>query len=395
MRRLLIAAALPAFLLACDEAHDEAAHTGEDWTRGMEQAFVEKDDAKMDGTGCSGVRVPDQGDFGGKVILTFDDGPNPNTTPDVIATLRAFNAPATFFIKGSNGRGEAAQAILEDIVQDERFILANHSWSHSDQKRLPIESVERETGDTNAIIRGAGAQPLYYRFPYGSSSCQTAQAVRDAGMIITGWHIDSADWCFAAGGGYCPERTFQHVPDSFRGDMAGFVMSQLRRSNGGILLFHDIHRSTADALPELLQQLQDAGYTFAGLNDQAVLPLLHGVEPPATPFIGHACEADADCAFAADTRVGFCHPNGFCTLECAGYCPDKSGEPYTFCVADELNLLPDGPGGVCVPQADEANGDCADVPGTVDRDADRFIGDSGAAARTRRACVPAIEQPEE
>lgn len=392
MRRLLLAAILPAALAACGEdAVDDHAHSGEAWTRGMEQAFVEKDDAKMDGTGCSGVRVPDQGDFGGQVILTFDDGPNPATTPDIIATLRAFDAPATFFMKGANMRSEAAQAVIADLQGDPRFILANHSWSHSDQASLTLDRVETEITRTNAAITAAGATPTYFRFPYGSSTCATAEKVRDEhGMIITGWHIDSADWCFAAGGGVCPERTFRHVPDAYREDMAGFVMSQLRRSNGGIVLFHDIHRATADALPELMHQLTEAGYTFARLDDPAVLPLLHGVEPPARPFVGHGCETDQDCAFVSGDEVGFCHPAGVCTLSCAGYCPDRAGEAPTFCVADDLALLPDGPGGLCVSQASASNGDCADVPGTVDQPRDRFIGASSASARTARVCAPVL-----
>lgn len=126
------------------------------------------------------------------------------------------------------------------------------------------------------------------------------------------------------------------------------------------------------------------------LAERGLLRVPEGCSPDrdARPFVGSPCGCDADCGFAAGGAAGFCHPAGFCTLPCAGYCPDLDGRAPTFCVAD-----PTVPGpvteGICVSRAVPANGHCADVPGTLDLEAERFVGDSGAGERTAEVCVPA------
>ena len=84
------------------------------------------------GTGfpCSQHPPPDQGPFANAVALTFDDGPNPATTPSILATLRAENIPATFFMQGSRLETAAEQALALEIHQDPLFRVVNHSYSH-------------------------------------------------------------------------------------------------------------------------------------------------------------------------------------------------------------------------------------------------------------------------
>ncbi|MBA3540395.1 MAG: hypothetical protein H0T79_12345 [Deltaproteobacteria bacterium] len=146
-------------------------------------------------------------------------------------------------------------------------------------------------------------------------------------------HIDSADWCYAAGNGTCKKSTFKYVPDEMRGDMAAYVMQQVRATNGGIVLFHDIHQSTADHLDAILTRLESDGFTFARLDDTAVLPRLHNTTAPVAKFIGDSCQTNADCAFTASGAAGRCHAAGFCTISCAGSCPDATGKAPTFCIA--------------------------------------------------------------
>ena len=101
-------------------------------------------------------------------------------------------------------------------------------------------------------------------------------------------------------------------------------------------------------------------------------------------------EADPVCGFADGSRMGFCEEFevaeqtfGFCSLSCEGTCPDRSGWPGTFCTS-----LDGGQTGNCVAQADEGNGNCADIPGTRATEADRFIGSSSAGASTSTVCLP-------
>jgi peptidoglycan/xylan/chitin deacetylase (PgdA/CDA1 family) len=237
---------------------------------------------KADRAGCSGIVPPDRPRFGGRVALTFDDGPNPATTPQVLEVLRAHGVPATFFINGKNVSSEATEAIVADVVADPLFHLGNHSWSHPNMTTLSAGTAADQIDDNTAVIEAAGGEPTYFRFPFGSANCSLAQAVRDRGYKITGWHVDSADWCFSTGTpGSCPASRFKWVDDDVRNDMLGFVMRQVRQRDGGIVLFHDIHQYTADSLERVIETMEDEGFTFVGLDDTDTFPLLNGVTPPA------------------------------------------------------------------------------------------------------------------
>lgn len=393
MRRLLALLSLTLLPFGCASApedHDHGDMTESDVSSAFEQAYREKDDEKADSTGCSGVRVPDRGPFGKKVALTFDDGPNPETTPEVMATLRRHQIPATFFINGSRVRGEAESAILAEMVAEPSFILANHTWSHVNMAQQGSAEVARQIDKTADVISAAGGENRFFRFPFGSSTCSTAEAARSRGLVITGWHIDSADWCFAAGGGVCRASTFRYVPDAFRNDMKGYVMSQVRATSGGVLLFHDIHRSTADALEGIIEALKAEGYTFTNIDDLNTFPKLNGSSAPPAPvaFVGDACKADTECGFSVWGTTGKCHAAGFCSIGCEGFCPDQAGKPSTFCVQDPTNATP---AGICVPMAVNQNGHCADLPGTIDASAERYIGSSNAPAKTAEVCMPVAQ----
>ena len=246
----------------------------------FEQAHEENGmEPKADGSDCSGVRVPDRSGFAKRIALTFDDGPNPTTTPKVIEVLKAHNAPATFFTNGSRYASQAAKDLAATIAADDQFILANHTQNHKNLASQSAATVRAEMINTELLIKEAGGEPTYFRFPYGSSTCTTMRAARDRGYVVTGWHIDSADWCYAGGGGTCKKATFQYVPDSMRSSMMSYVLTQARSTGGGIILFHDVHANTANNLDAILTALEGDGFTFVRLDDEAVFPRLHGHAP--------------------------------------------------------------------------------------------------------------------
>lgn len=382
---LVLAAASP--LGACGDTHDH----GDEATAGFEAAFEQTDLGKEDSSGCSGVVVPDKSGFAKRIALTFDDGPNAVTTPKVLDTLKDHGIKATFFINGSRVKGAAEKAVLARILA-EGHILANHSQGHLDLKNVTAGKLQTEVMGTDSIIRTAGATPRYFRFPFGSASCSGLDYVKRQGYVVTGWHIDSADWCFAKGAGTCAASTFRYVPDAFRRDMAGYVMSQVRAKNGGILLFHDIHPNTAGALDDILSQLEDAGFAFVNVDDQATFPKLNGATPPPALWVGDGCTNDSDCNFSSSVASATCHrftPTGstaavgFCTLACEGYCPDRAGASATFCTSLDAGFT-----GRCVAKAGTVNADCARVPGTSAKLAARFIGTSSAPAANATVCLP-------
>jgi peptidoglycan/xylan/chitin deacetylase (PgdA/CDA1 family) len=383
MRRALLLFAL----VSCVDDDGVCDHEGcEDETALFEEAYEEgQKESKDDGTDCSGVRVPDRSGFAKRVALTFDDGPNPATTPKVIEVLKRHRAPATFFTNGSRYGTPGAKELAAQIAADPDFILANHSHSHINLAQQTAAKVASEIDRTDALIREAGETPRYFRFPFGSATCNAKSQAQQRGYIVAGWHVDSADWCYAAGGGVCKKSTFKFVPDEMRGDMRAYVMQQVRANNGGIVLFHDIHQSTADALDGILVALAAEGYTFIRMDDTAVFPKLHGAQPPAQKFTGDTCTTNADCAFMASGQAGSCHPAGFCTVACSGSCADLAGKAPTFCIADARSTTP---AGICVSKAVTLNQGCALLPGTENRTEARFVGSSGASPATANVCAP-------
>jgi hypothetical protein len=284
-----------------------------------------------------------------------------------------------------NGRNVTTQAHRDLITRmvAAGHLVANHSQHHLDLKKVTEAKLRAEVEATRDVLASAGVTPGFFRFPFGSASCSAAATVREYGYHVTGWHIDSADWCYAAGGGYCAPSTFRYVDDQYRGDIVGYVTSQARRLGGGVILFHDTHAWSVAHLDDVLTALEQEGFTFVRLDDAQTFPKLNGATPPAAPWIGTPCTGDAECAFTAGGASGFCAVSGgagFCSLPCAGYCPDRPGAPATFCVSL------DGESGRC---AARAGGDaCAAIPGTAPTSADRWAGDSGAPAATATVCLP-------
>lgn len=109
-------------------------------------------------------------------------------------------------------------------------------------------------------------------------------------------------------------------------------------------------------------------------------------------WIGDGCSTDNDCGFSTENGLGRCFlshepasDRGFCTLDCAGICPDRDGKAGTFCVG--ASLL-GANGGVCVAKAGSANDWCRQPGGFTAVEADRYVGDSGARNRGADVCLP-------
>ncbi len=226
-----------------------------------------------------------------RVALTFDDGPNSATTPAILATLRARSIPATFFFVGQRLLQPANAALAREIHLDPLFRVASHTYTHADLSALDLAGARREIDDTIAEIQSALGAPCFYprffRFPQGRSNCGTAQLVRERGFGIAGVNIDSLDWCYASSG-TCPRANFPQIAPENESDMIGHALAQLARTQGGIMLMHDIHQRTADLLPELLDRMIAAGVTFVRLDDTAVFPQINAqVQTPQPPACCH------------------------------------------------------------------------------------------------------------
>jgi len=352
-------------------------------------------------SGCSGVVPPDSGPFGKKIALTFDDGPHSTRTAEVMDILESHGARGTFFVNGRSVNGDDDWRLLHDMLE-RGHLLGNHTENHPNSVTLSASAWDTEISQTHDVLVDVlgehGQVPKFFRFPYGSTNCDTYSAVTAYGYSVVGWHIDSADWCYQSstgGYGYCSSSTFGSVPDAYRDDFAGLSLYQADLRDGGILLFHDIHGFTVENLDGLLTRLEEEGYEFTTLDDESTFPELNGLEPVPVPWVGDVCASDADCDFESDGETGFCHlfedpdtseSRGFCALSCAGYCPDKSGTAPTFCVAST-----DPDVGMCVSQSHSLNTYCDAIAGTQEREEDRYIGDSGASSSTASVCLDPVD----
>ncbi|MEM7447338.1 MAG: polysaccharide deacetylase family protein [Myxococcota bacterium] len=224
---------------------------------------------------CSGRLVPDRGNFHGKVALTFDDGPHAEATPKILDLLRQHEVPATFFVNG-NAIDDSTRWIVEEIEADPSFSVASHGYAHEDLSRLPFDEAAYLIDRNHEVLSKLGVSPRYFRFPFGHANCAMTRAVRARGYRVVGWHVSSADWCFAERGGTCMPRRHRWVQTRYRRDMSGHVMKQVRRGNGGIILFHDRLMFTAEQLGGILERLRDEGYVFTRLGDVGTFPRLNG-----------------------------------------------------------------------------------------------------------------------
>ncbi len=192
----------------------------------------------------------------GSVALTFDDGPHPTFTPQVLDRLRERRVSATFFQVGT--RVSAAPALARRV--SERHRVANHTWAHENLLWRSDAQIRESLQRTNAVLVGAGvARPTLVRPPYGATSSRVAAVIRSLGMRQVLWTVDPQDW-----------RTGQSADTTRRRVLGGL-------SDGAVVLLHDgvlNSGATVAALPGIINGARARGFCFGTLGPQG------GVRPP-------------------------------------------------------------------------------------------------------------------
>ena len=189
------------------------------------------------------------------VAITFDDGPHAVLTPKLLDLLAVRRMKATFFVVGE------CVAEYPEIVKRaarEGHEIANHSWSHPNLGKMSDESVRRELQKTDdAIKAAAGVRPTLMRPPYGSITARQKPWIHDTfGYRIIIWDVDPLDW----------KRPGSNVVTSR-------IVNGTRP--GSIILAHDIHPATIEAMPATFDQLQSQGFKFVTVSE-----LLSMARPP-------------------------------------------------------------------------------------------------------------------
>ena len=185
--------------------------------------------------------APPAANSGGKVIaLTFDDGPGPYTA-HLLDILDQYGAKATFFLIGSKVSGQAS---VVRSIQARGHQLGNHSWSHPELPKLPVDQIAGEIDRTNdAIKQATGIKPTILRPPYGAVNGVVLEQLRARGMSSILWSVDTRDWADRNSDIVCSRAVAGAHP-------------------GAVILMHDIHQTSVGAVPCILSALKQQGYSF-------------------------------------------------------------------------------------------------------------------------------------
>ena len=181
------------------------------------------------------------------IAITFDDGPQETQTPRLLKMLKERGIKATFFCVG---QCVAEYPEIAKQVIAEGHEIANHSWSHPLFTKMDEASVRDQIDRTHNVIRQAtGVTPTLLRPPYGAFTArQRAWANATWGYKIILWDVDSLDWKHRS-----PAKT------------ESIILGETRP--GSIILCHDIHKTTIDAMPATLDALRAQGFKFVTVTE--------------------------------------------------------------------------------------------------------------------------------
>lgn len=200
------------------------------------------------------------------VALTFDDGPSPRCTPQLLDGLKARNVHATFFVVG-------CQVVKDpDIVERmaaEGHQVGNHSYDHKELDKLSLREAAEDMAKNDALLhRLLGAGDYWVRPPYGLLSEEERQALT---VPVIGWSVDTEDW---------KSKNAEKILD--------ILYRQI--SDGDIILLHDRYLNSVSAALQAIDHLQQQGYHFVTVSE---LLSLRGIE--AAPGETYCYARETDC----------------------------------------------------------------------------------------------------
>jgi peptidoglycan-N-acetylglucosamine deacetylase len=237
----------------------ESANTGAKSAQEKPQAAGERQECKEQGAfGPGRVLTLDTrggGEYGlvsfrntlalnpGEVVFTFDDGPHPNRTPQILDILDRYCVKAVFFMIGE--MAERSPELVREIKRRGHTIGA-HTWSHPVHLGyLSEQRAEDEIEHGFAAVNQAAGEPIapFFRFPGLGHTRRLLDYTAQRDIAV--WSVDvvSGDSEGASGG---------RIPS--------LVWTRLEKHGRGILLFHDIKKTTVEALPRIIEMLRDRNY---------------------------------------------------------------------------------------------------------------------------------------
>lgn len=212
--------------------------------------------AKMEMLTWLGKRILPQGHWAGhsqndetkpRLYLTYDDGPHPETTPQLVQLLEEENISATFFLIGAHAQRHPE---LVKLLFDAGHTIANHSQHHEFMPMLTSNRIEKEIEKANDVIREAcGESPVLFRAPYGVLDGRVADCLKERNMQPVYWSCVSEDW----------------LPVGHQR-----VVSRIARKlhDGALIVLHEkwYPEQTLEATRGVIKFAREAGYSFDSLR---------------------------------------------------------------------------------------------------------------------------------
>ena len=178
-----------------------------------------------------------------KIAITFDDGPHPSYTEQLLDGLKERGVPATFFVTGEHAE------LHPDIIkrmQQEGHLIGNHTYSHIQLTKKNREKFKQELIKTNEILKEIiGEDVQYVRPPYGSWD---KSFEKELNMFPVLWTIDPLDWCSS---------NVSCIVDKIVG----------KAKEDSIILMHDYYDTSVTAALQAIDELLEEGYTFVTVEE--------------------------------------------------------------------------------------------------------------------------------
>lgn len=190
--------------------------------------------------------------------ITFDDGPSKHTER-LLDILFAHSVRATFFVLGD--RAARNPATIQRMLK-EGHEVANHTYSHKNLRHMPEDAQRQELGRVQEVLTSYGADSRLLRPPFGRYDAITVRLVAEMGMRVALWSADSQDW-------------------QRRASLASINSVYGIPARSGVILFHDTHKPTVDAMDEILAGFEAGQCRFVTMSEFLRLAEEHPPEKPA------------------------------------------------------------------------------------------------------------------
>ncbi len=200
----------------------------------------------------------------GYVGLTFDDGPTPGNTQNLLNALRSAGLRATFFDEGQNAQPNPS---LVQATLSAGMWIGNHTWDHPHMTQLSTAQMNTEIGNTQQTLQQiTGSAPKLFRPPYGETNATLKSVEAQYGLTEIIWDVDSQDWNGAS--------------------VSAIVQANARLTNGQIILMHDWPANTVAAIPQIAAGLASRNLCAGMISPstgRAVAPTGGGNPPSSSP----------------------------------------------------------------------------------------------------------------